>query len=190
MVDPFPVDGLQEYQPFHLTQLLRADLLLLALVGPQRRGYERLLEIIAAGAVRKGCVRQCRDQPRRKLLQSFQVPLFGAGIGGAVRVHQGPQQPLDHVQHVLAQVLPGQRLAALPVDDLALHVHDVVILQHVFAHIEVILFDLLLSILNLSGHERVLDRRVLVDAQPVHNRRHPLASEQPHQFIIEPHIEA
>src|SRR2546425_11694367 len=64
VVDPLPVDGLQEYQPFHLTQLLCADFLLLALVGPQRCGDERLLEIIAAGPVRKWGIRQCRDPPR------------------------------------------------------------------------------------------------------------------------------
>ena len=190
VVDPLPVDGLQEHQPFYLAELFYADLLLFAFVRSQRRGLQPLLDVLAAGILCDRDVGQRRNQPRRELPQPLQIPLLGPGIGGTVGIHQSPQQPFDHVQHVLAYVVAEQGFAPLSVDDLALHVQDVIVFQHVLADVEVILLDFLLSVLDLPGHQPVLDRRVLVDAQPVHDRRHALAGKQPHQLVVQAHIEA
>ena len=63
------------------------------------------------------------------------------------------------------QVLAVQHLAALLVDDLALGVHHVVVLQHVLTGLEVPGLHLLLGVLDGVGEHLAVDGRVLVHAQ-------------------------
>jgi len=49
---------------------------------------------------------------------------------------------VDHVQDVGAEVGALEDLAALGVDDVALRVHDVVVIDDVLANVEVVAFDL------------------------------------------------
>src|SRR5205823_7860814 len=79
-------------------------------------------------------------------------------------------------------------LVAIGVDHLALLIEDVVVLEGVLAHQEVLLLDLPLRLLDLLGEHPRLDRllvALLVDgAQTVQDLVDPLASEQPHQVVL------
>ena len=88
---------------------------------------------------------------------------------GAAGINVLPQ----HLVHLGADVLTVQHLAALAIDDLALLVHHVVVLQHVLADLEVAAFQLFLGAFQRIGDHAVLDGGVLVNLQSVHQAGHP-----------------
>ena len=73
-------------------------------------------------------------------------------------------QALDHALHLVAgdlgDVAPLEDLAAVFVDDAALLVHHVVVLEHPFADQEVLLLDLLLGVLDRLGEHLRLQRHL------------------------------
>src|SRR5207248_8711465 len=82
-----------------------------------------------------------------------------------------------------------QDLAAHAVDDLALLVHDVVVLEQVLTDLEVVIFDALLRGGDGARHEPVLDRLALLHAQPLHDLLDPVAAEDAQQIVLEREIE-
>src|SRR5260221_7900068 len=72
---------------------------------------------------------------------------------------------LDVAEDVRAGVRATEHLLPLLVDDLALLVHHVVVLDHVLAGVEVHALDLLLRARDGAGDPRVLDR---LDLEAVH----------------------
>ena len=105
---------------------------------------------------------------------------------GAAGIDVLPQ----HLVHFGADVLAVQHLAALAIDDLALLVHHVVVLQHVLADLEVAAFQLFLGAFQRVGDHAVLDGRVLVDLEGVHQAGDAVAAEQAHQVIFQAQVEA
>ena len=69
---------------------------------------------------------------------------------------------VDHAADEVAHDLAVQDLAALLVDDLALGVHDVVVLQHVLTGLEVPGLHALLGVLDSAGEHLGVDGGVLV----------------------------
>ena len=96
----------------------------------------------------------------------------------------------QHVVHLGADILAIQHLAALAVDDLTLLVHHVVVLQHVLADLEVAAFQLFLGAFQRVGDHAVLDGRVLVDLEGIHQAGDAVAAEQAHQVIFQAQVEA
>ena len=66
-----------------------------------------------------------------------------------------------------------EHLAALAVDDLALAVHHVVVLEDVLAGLEVLRLDLALRVGDRAGDPLVLDRDVVGDLQDLVARGRP-----------------
>ena len=85
--------------------------------------------------------------------------------------------------------LAVEQLAAQRVDVLALLVHDVVVLEQVFAGGEVLRFDLLLRALDRLGHHAVLDRHAFFHAEPLHQAGDAARAEDAHQVVFERQIE-
>ena len=108
----------------------------------------------------------------------------------AVRRHLARDHVLHHRDEVRARVRPFENLASLAVDDLALLVHDVVVLDDMTPAVEVLSLDARLRAFDLPRHQLRLDRRVLVDAEPAHEALHPLAAEHAHQIVLEGQEEA
>ena len=81
-------------------------------------------------------------------------------------------------------------LVALAVDDLALLVHHVVVLDDVLADVEVVALDLGLGVLDRLGDQAVLDRDVVLEAEPVHDRGDVRPAEALHQVVFERDVEA
>ena len=102
-------------------------------------------------------------------------------------------EPLDHALHLVAgdlrHVAAFEDLAAVFVDDAALLVHHVVVLEHPFADQEVLLLDLLLGVLDgLGQHARLFERHLLalvVDrAEPVEDLVDAVAGEEADHVVF------
>ena len=84
-------------------------------------------------------------EPRREVglhrgEQLFDVPLLDE-VAFAEQVDLPADRALDRVERGVAQVFTVEHLLAAPVDDLALLVHDFVVLEDVLADLEVAVFD-------------------------------------------------
>ena len=92
---------------------------------------------------------------------------------------------LYHREDVLAQILALEDLPALAVDDFALLVHHVVILEDVLADVEVARLDFLLRVLDRARDDGVLDRLVLLHAEAVHDARDAVRCKEAHQVVLQ-----
>ena len=103
-------------------------------------------------------------------------------------------RPLDHlvdpVVDLLGQVLAVQHALALLVDDRALLVEDVVVLEDVLAHDEVLLLDLLLRVLDLAREDARLHGLVVGHLEALHDPVDPVAREQADEVVQAGEVEA
>ena len=191
VVDPLAVDRAQHHEAFDLAHDLAADRLLLLAVGAGGRVVQELDQCLLAclqllgrdlGAGRQ------REVGPQVLDQPFEVPVLGMPAL-AVHLHAPLDQLPDVVEDVVAGVRALQHLVPLLVDDLALQVHHVVVLDHVLARIEVHAFDFLLRALDRTGDPAVLDRFHL---ELIHQLADAVGSrpEDLHQVVLEGDEEA
>ncbi|MNV69376.1 hypothetical protein D3C71_1622830 [compost metagenome] len=96
---------------------------------------------------------------------------------------------LDHFHDNVLDVLGLQNFAALLVDNFALLVHDVVILQDDFADVEVIAFDPLLRRFYSAGNHPALDRLIFFKAKSFHHIQHIVSTKTFHQLVAQRQIE-
>src|SRR5581483_3548125 len=97
---------------------------------------------------------------------------------------------VDPDADLLGEVLALEHLAALLVDPLAVPVEDVVVLEDVLAHDEVLLLDLLLRTLDLPGEDLRLHRLVLRDLEALHDPLDPVAGEEADEVVLAREVEA
>ena len=94
----------------------------------------------------------------------------------------------DLVARGVAHVAALEDLVAVRVDDPALLVHDVVVLEHALADEEVLLLDLALGLLDLLGEDPGLDRLLVAlvvgRAEAVEDLVDPVAGEQAHEVVL------
>ena len=130
------------------------------------------LEQLARGRGRRGrrppprassSVQRDRVELLERGPQRLEVPLLREALGGADDV--ALDDVVDHAADLLVQVGALEHLAALAVDDLALAVHHVVVLEDVLAGLEVLRLDLALRGGDRAGDPLVLDRHVVGDLQ-------------------------
>ena len=123
-----------------------------------------------------------RDEP-------VEVPVLGElGVGELrdPRLHRLG----DPAPHFLRQVLALEHAAPLLVDDDALRVHHVVVLEDVLARDEVLLLDLLLRVLDLLREDPGLHRLILRDLEAVHDPVDPVAREEADEVVLRREVEA
>ncbi len=145
-------------------------------------------------------------------LRSSPAQLLGGDAGAVQRVHRrdelaeipvvldlrrgvGLDDVLDHLGQpdlldLLGEVLAFEHGAALRVDDHALGVHHVVVLEDVLALDEVLLLDLLLRVLDLVREDLLIHGLVVRDLEPVHDVVEPVAGEQAHEVVLAREVEA
>ena len=68
-------------------------------------------------------------------------------------------------------------------------INHIVILNNIFTRIVVIAFDTLLCCFKRLRHRLILNRRFLIHAQTIHERRNALALEYTHQVIFGTYVE-
>ena len=88
-----------------------------------------------------------------------------------------------HALNILPDVLAVEHLAALRINEIALHVHNVVKFQRALSRLEVAALDGLLRLLERTGEHFVLDGRVLVHAEALKHADEPLGAVKTHNVV-------
>ncbi len=96
---------------------------------------------------------------------------------------------VNHVGDVHADTLTHQGVMTLGIDDIALLVHHIVVLNQTLADTEVVLLHLLLRTLNGVGNHRVLNHLAVLEAHLVHNACQTVGAEHTHQVVLHADIE-
>src|SRR5436190_1029546 len=190
---PALVDDLEDHETLELTHQLGRQLLLLRGVRVAGVVLELLEERVARDLAE--ILAQLVDgdfrvvEQRHLLDEPLEVPFLGVLLRGEL-VDGALDHLVDPLEHLLVHVLAFEDIAALFVDDHALPVHDVVVLEDVLARDEVLLLDLLLRALDLVREDLRLHRLVLGNLEALHDVLDPVAGEQPHQVVLAGQVEA
>src|SRR5699024_4015801 len=89
----------------------------------------------------------------------------------------------DHGTDIVLDIGCFQNLTAGCVDNLALLVEDLVVLENVLTHLKVLVLNLCLRALNGIGHHLGVNRNIIWNIQAVHHVFHGLANETHHELI-------
>ena len=189
MGPPLLIDQAQHHLALHLAHDVGAELLL------------AVVEVVAAGLadqLRQIGVRRGRLQalgihaagPQAGQLgpQGGTVPLLGMlrrAVGADGAAHRG----VEVLQRLGPQVGAVEDLGPAPVDDLALLVHHLVVLEDVLAGLGVALLDGVLGPLDGLGDHAGLDGHVLGQGL-VHHPVHGAGGEAAHQLVLQRQVEA
>src|SRR6266852_7232931 len=119
---------------------------------------------------------------RKKLRR---VPLIGMLLAGTESVYQFAGDVFGDFENVVALIFSLQRGTPNAVNGLALLVHYVVVLEQVFAGVEVLRFDRLLRVLYAARNELGLDGHAFRHAEAIHQRLDALAAENAHQVVFQ-----
>ena len=90
----------------------------------------------------------------------------------------------------MLQVVARQDVAAAAVDDLALLIHHVVVLEQMLADVEVVAFDLALRVGDGARDQAVLDGHAFLHAEAGHQPLDALGAEDAQQIVLEREEEA
>ena len=124
--------------------------------------------------------------------ERLELPLVGVDLLGGVLVEDGGENSGEVVVgDELLLVDTFHELAAEAVDGFALLVHDVVVLEDVFAGFEVLSFDGLLRFLDALGDHAAFDGNALFHAEALEEVGEPLAlAEDAHEVVFKGEEEA
>ena len=90
-----------------------------------------------------------------------------------------------HIVNALFHVAALEHLASLLINEIALLVHNVVVLKYAFADFVVSAFHALLRIFNLLGKNTVFDFVALAQAQLLNHRLNAVGAKQAHQIVLQ-----
>src|SRR5579884_2867817 len=192
VLPPERVERLEHDEPLEMAQHVRAVLPLARGVSLPHALDEELLEPLGTQARALG-LGQCQAEielGEDRVVDRLPVPLLRRRVGVGMRRDQVRGQPLGHLEHVLAQVLAREDVAAARVDHLALLVEDVVVLEEVLADVEVVRLDLFLGVADGARDEAVLDRHALLHAEALHEPLHAVGTEDAQEIVLEGEKEA
>ena len=192
MIHPVLIHHPEEDDPLQLPHDGGGDLGLLGLVGLFGGLAEALRQLVAAegGSVRDGdgvLGEELALERAEELLIAGLVQMGLLAEGHADLVADGG---VHHGEDGLLDVLAVQDLAALTVDDLALLVHDVVVLQHALTGLEVPALHGGLGVLDGFREHLALERSVLIQGDLLHHVLDALAAEEAQQIVLQRDVEA
>ena len=173
---PTGVDGVQGDGFFDLAEDLLADGGQAALVGL----LDRLAQLLAQrdgadlGALGLGDGKAEEEVAAEFVLQAFPVPFLWDVVWIDIGGQHGVEGFFDHLLDLILCALAFEHVAAAVVDDLALLVHDIVVFEHVFAHLEIASLDLFLCALDRFGDHAGFDDLTLLGAELVHDSANAL----------------
>ena len=125
------------------------------------------------------------------LAQSRHVPLAFGRPARHVLVHQLSYHLLANAADGLGHILGTHEIRALLVDHAALIVGHVVVLEQLFAGVEVVLLHAPLGTFDLPGQHAAFDGLAGLHADPGHERFHARGvAEDAHQIVFQRQIEA
>ena len=194
VLGPVLIDGLQHADALDLPHpLRRRKLFFLLLIHPDGIVQDLLLKIFHADPVLLLCRDRDRlgerEDPADLFVQMRQIPVARItgffGIFFYIVVNDVP----DHLHDRRSEILALQHLLPLIIDDLALVVHDLVIIQQPFTDAKVILLNSSLRSLDRAGKRLIRDRLTLGQTKRLKHALHPVAAEDPHQIVFHRDIE-
>ena len=193
---PLAVKNREHDTTFQLAQTLftklafEVDILVLG-VGNDKllQGHDGLVSLELGDSI-LGCFRFDGNRVHgvQSLEQAFPIPILRLvrALVGALDVAQ--YRIVDELEDILVDVLALQYGLTLGIDDGALLVHHIVVLEHVLTDFEVARFHGLLRGAHALGNALRLDRLAFRHALG-HNASHELRVEQTHQIVFERQIE-
>jgi len=192
VVHPLAVDDLEDDDALEFADGFGfGEFGFLGFVEGDRLLLELLLEAVAGAFADAAAVDDLEgDGGQKELVELGQVPVIAVDVVADAGVDGGVDEVCDHLEDAVAHALAVEDLAALGVDDLTLFVHDLVVVEQVFADAEVVALDLLLGALDGLGQGLVGDLLVLGDVEGVEHGGHALRSEQAHEVVLEGDVEA
>ena len=95
---------------------------------------------------------------------------------------------MAHFDDRVAYIVQLHQLVALLVDNAALVVGHVIVIQQVLAHVEVMRFDLALRILDGAVEHAGLDGFIVLHAEALHQQAHAVGSEDAHQVVFQAQV--
>src|SRR4029079_1469905 len=122
-----------------------------------------------------------------RLGERVQVGIPALGVDE--RLDRTPDHLFDPALDLVGEVLALEHPPALLVDDDALLVHHVVVLEDVLPRDEVLLLDLLLCVLDLLREEFRLHRLVVRNLETLDDPIDPIAGEQTHEVVLGGQVE-
>ena len=187
MIHPHPVHALEQADALQLTHDRCAIPHFLGLQDLHSAVVEQISDALLGEAVVIGhSVVEVSIGGQPALIvaaQGTKVPLV-LHISGQELLAAGINVLPQHVVHLGADILTVQHLAALAIDDLALLVHHVVVLQHVLTDLKVAALQLFLGALQRAGDHPVLNGGILVQLEGIHQVGNAVTAEQAHQVIL------
>ena len=177
MFTPLAVEHSEQHLALEFTHALLADLFLAAVIGLVNIVDEALHHACLVWQVLLELIE--RDAHRVERLELghhlLEVPVFLEADG--VLGHHVGNQSLRCLPQLRRDIDAVEHASAVAVDGVALAVHDVVVLQDVLSHLEVMALDLLLGALNLLGDHLGVDRHVVGHVEHRHRPLEQLGAE-------------
>ncbi len=97
---------------------------------------------------------------------------------------------MPHLQHRVPNFLGFHQFVALLIHDPALVVGDVIVIQQMLSHIEVVRFDFTLGVFDGPVQHAGLDRFIFFHAKALHHGGHAVRGKNSHQAIFQRDIES
>ncbi len=184
VLTPALVDDAQHHLTLDLAQYVGTEFLLATLVVRRRIGHDEVVDLVGVVAVGELLLAD-RVRPVQRQLggEAVEIP-FVARRRRAVRLDERVDRFGEVLHRRGTQVLAVEDLIAALVDDLALLVHHLVVLEDVLADLRVLRLDGGLRPFDRLGDHLRLDRLV-VGQRPAHHVAQRTGGEQAHQVVVE-----
>ena len=190
VLHPQRVDGSQHDEPLQRAHHVTADLLLFVVVRVLGVLDDRLEDRVRRHRRQRGRRELFRKMHNRVQLGDHRIEIPAVGIlAGRVDVDDRRQLLAHHVEDDRLEVFALEHFSALGVDHVALRVHHVVVIDDVFADVEVVTLDFRLRRLDRLAHPAALDRHVLFHPEARHHARQPVGREAAHDVVLKRHVE-
>ena len=121
--------------------------------------------------------------------QGRQIPFLGMLADAAVTVHDILGGGFQHEQYLVMQVLAGEYILTLLIDNGTLLVQYIVIFQHGFTNVKVAAFHLLLGVFQRFADHLDLDGHGVIHTDFVQHGFKAVTAKQTHQIVIHRDIE-
>ena len=120
--------------------------------------------------------------------QTLPVPFCGRSFVRAERRDNILNHLIKNRVNRFAHILTRKDFLALTIDDFALTIHDIVIINQVFTNFKVVRFNLLLCPFNRLGNHTMLNRLVFGHLELFHNERNAMRAKDAQQIIFKAHV--
>ena len=122
--------------------------------------------------------------------ESRQIPVLRIILFRRILFDSVPSRVLDHLPHLTLKILTTLKSKqAEVINDLALLVHNVIVVEQSLTRLKVVGLHSFLSTLNRLGNKAVGDHLSFFRAPLVHHICNALGPEEPHEIIFEREVE-